>query len=56
MARQPDYRHKGDDVKRRVKELIRMGTSTANILKRISVSKSYIARLRKEMNTEAGGS
>lgn len=51
MPQQPSYRPKGTDVKQRVIALIKQNTSTAQIVARMSVSKSYVNRIRQEIES-----
>lgn len=46
-------RNHGTEVKRQCEKLVRQGTSIANIVTRLGVSKSYAKRVRAEIEANA---
>ena len=49
------HRQHGPEVERRVKDLLKLGTSVALICERMHVSKSFVKRARQKLNAERTG-
>lgn len=49
-------RNHGPEVKKQCERMVRQGTSIANIVSRLGVSKSYAKRVRAEIETQSKAS